>query len=182
MALLVVFNEYLILESEQVALASEFLNRLAEIAPVRIVRGNHDYSVKAKNRKDSVYAIVKSINNPKVIYYDENKIYEESNILFFGYLINRTGNVVFMGAVEGTPEETMMKFFDSLEEEKILSEEGAFPPKDLEYKVGFVHTFFQSFNFSIIFIRSLCWHVGTVKLTSTLDLGEAPSFAEGKIV
>ena len=73
-------NDFLDLQGEQLILASKFLNMLAEIAPVRITRGNHDFSKANKKRTDSVEAIVKSINNPNIIYYNETGFYVDENI------------------------------------------------------------------------------------------------------
>jgi len=73
-------NDFLDLQGEQLILASKFLNMLASIAPVRITRGNHDFSKANKKRTDSVEAIVKSINNPNIIYYNETGFYNDENI------------------------------------------------------------------------------------------------------
>ena len=76
-------NDYLHLEGEQLILANKFLNDLAEIAPVRITRGNHDMRKKNINRVDSVRAIVKTLNNPNVIYYDKTDVFYDDNIAWF---------------------------------------------------------------------------------------------------
>lgn len=73
-------NDYLDLQGEQLILASNFLNMLASIAPVRITRGNHDFSKANKKRTDSVEAIVKSINNPNIIYYNKTGFYVDENV------------------------------------------------------------------------------------------------------
>ena len=73
-------NDFLDLQGEQLILASRFLNMLAEIAPVRITRGNHDFSKANKKRTDSIEAIVKSINNPNIIYYNQTGFYIDENI------------------------------------------------------------------------------------------------------
>ena len=64
-------HDYLDLQGEQLILAHELLNTLASIAPVRITRGNHDCRKKNLKRVDSIKAIVKTLNNPNVIYYDK---------------------------------------------------------------------------------------------------------------
>ena len=74
------FHDYIDLQPEATILASEFLNNLSEIAPVRISRGNHDIRKKALNRVDSIEAIVKSINNPNVIYYNDTGFFEDDNV------------------------------------------------------------------------------------------------------
>jgi energy-coupling factor transporter ATP-binding protein EcfA2 len=73
-------HDYLDLQGEQLILASSFLNRLSEIAPVRITDGNHDMRKKSIKRVNSVRAIVKSINNPNVVYYDKTGFYDDDNI------------------------------------------------------------------------------------------------------
>jgi DNA repair exonuclease SbcCD ATPase subunit len=73
-------HDYLDLQGEQLILASDFLNELAEIAPVRITRGNHDCRKKTLNRVDSVKAIVETLHNPKVIYYDTSDVYYDDNV------------------------------------------------------------------------------------------------------
>ena len=73
-------HDYLDLQGEQLILGSSFLNRLAAIAPVRITRGNHDMRKKSIKRTDSVEAIVKSINNSNIIYYNEIGFFNDENV------------------------------------------------------------------------------------------------------
>ena len=75
-------NDYLHLEGEQLILANKFLYDLAEIAPVRITRGNHDMRKKNIKRVDSVKAIVETLNNPDVVYYDKTGFYQDDNIFW----------------------------------------------------------------------------------------------------
>ena len=74
------YHDYIDLQPEATILACEFLNKLAEIAPVRITRGNHDIRKKSINRIDSIEAIVKSINNPNIIYYNEIGFFDDENV------------------------------------------------------------------------------------------------------
>lgn len=74
------FHDYIDLQPEATILASGFLNKLSEIAPVRITRGNHDIRKKSLKRKDSIEAVVAAINNPKVIYYNETEFFDDGNI------------------------------------------------------------------------------------------------------
>ncbi|MFW6246579.1 MAG: metallophosphoesterase [bacterium] len=76
-------NDYLHLEGEQLILANKFLYDLADIAPVRITRGNHDMRKKNAKRVDSVKAIVKTLNNPNVIYYDKTDVFYDDNVAWF---------------------------------------------------------------------------------------------------
>src|SRR5271157_518439 len=47
-------HDYLDLQGEQLIMASDLLNALSEIAPVRITRGNHDCRKKNLKRVDSI--------------------------------------------------------------------------------------------------------------------------------
>jgi predicted phosphodiesterase len=76
------FNDFLDLQSEQILLAKHFLVNLAKIAPVRITRGNHDVKKKNLKRVDSIEAIVKIIDNPNIIYYNETNFFEDDNIIW----------------------------------------------------------------------------------------------------
>ncbi|MFW5847579.1 MAG: AAA family ATPase [bacterium] len=75
-------HDYLDLQGEQLVLASEFLNNLADIAPVKIIRGNHDIRKKSLKRTDSIEAIVKALQNTKIEYYNETNIYFDENVVW----------------------------------------------------------------------------------------------------
>jgi hypothetical protein len=75
-------HDYLDLQGEQLIMANELLNMLSKIAPVRITRGNHDCRKKNLKRVDSIKAIVKTLNNPDVIYYDKTGFYVDDNIIW----------------------------------------------------------------------------------------------------
>lgn len=74
------FHDYIELQPEANILAGEFLNKLAAIAPVRLVRGNHDIRKKALKRVDSIENVVTLINNPNVIYYNETNFFVDDNV------------------------------------------------------------------------------------------------------
>lgn len=76
-------HDYLDLQGEQLILAHNLLHELSEIAPVRITRGNHDMRKKNLNRVDSVNAIVKTLKNPNIIYYDRTDVFYDDNIAWF---------------------------------------------------------------------------------------------------
>lgn len=76
-------HDYLDLQGEQLIMANELLNELSKIAPVRITRGNHDCRKKNLKRVDSIKAIVKTLNNPNVLYYDKTDVYYDENIAWF---------------------------------------------------------------------------------------------------
>ena len=73
-------HDYLDLQGEQLILASDFLNELSKIAKVIITRGNHDCRKKNLNRVDSVKAIVTTLHNDNVVYYDKTDVYYDENI------------------------------------------------------------------------------------------------------
>jgi DNA repair exonuclease SbcCD ATPase subunit len=75
-------HDYLDLQGEQLILAHELLTELSKIAPVRITRGNHDCRKKNLRRVDSIKAIVKTLNNPEVTYYDKTGFYGDDNIIW----------------------------------------------------------------------------------------------------
>jgi DNA repair exonuclease SbcCD ATPase subunit len=74
------FHDYIDLQPEASILGAEFLNKLAEIAPLRITRGNHDIRKKSLKRIDSIEAVVRQINNPNIEYFNETGFYDEKNI------------------------------------------------------------------------------------------------------
>lgn len=73
-------HNYLDLQGEQLILASKFLNELAKISPVIITRGNHDFRRKNSKRVDSVAAIVRTIDNPNITYYNKTGVYYDENV------------------------------------------------------------------------------------------------------
>ena len=75
-------HDYLDLQGEQLIMAHELLTALSKIAPVRITRGNHDCRKKNLKRVDSVKAIVKTLNNPNVLYYDKTGFYGDDNLVW----------------------------------------------------------------------------------------------------
>jgi DNA repair exonuclease SbcCD nuclease subunit len=75
-------HDYIDLQGEQLIMASNLLNSLSEIAPVRVTRGNHDCRKKNLNRVDSVKAIVDILHNLNVVYYDKTGFYVDDNIIW----------------------------------------------------------------------------------------------------
>ena len=73
-------HDYLDLQGEQLIMAHNFLKELARIAPVRITRGNHDCRKKNLKRVDSIKAIVETLEDADIIYYDKTDIYYDENI------------------------------------------------------------------------------------------------------
>lgn len=73
-------HDYLHLEGEQLIMAHNFLKELAKIAPVRITRGNHDCRKKNLKRVDSIKAIVQTLGDVDVEYYDETGFHVDENV------------------------------------------------------------------------------------------------------
>ena len=76
-------HDYLDLQGEQLILAHNLLHELSEIAPVRITRGNHDMRKKNIKRVDSVKAIVKTLKNSNIVYYDKTDVFYDENVAWF---------------------------------------------------------------------------------------------------
>ena len=76
-------HDYLDLQGEQLIMAYELLSELSKIAPIRIIRGNHDCRKKNLKRIDSIKAIVKTLGNSDVIYYDKTDVYYDDNVAWF---------------------------------------------------------------------------------------------------
>ncbi|MDA3781547.1 MAG: AAA family ATPase [Bacteroidales bacterium] len=73
-------HDYLDLQGEQLIMANNFLKELAKIAPVRITRGNHDCRKKNLKRVDSIKAIVETLGDYDVIYYDKTGFHIDENV------------------------------------------------------------------------------------------------------
>ena len=73
-------HDYLDLQGEQLIMAHWFLSELIKIAPVRITRGNHDCRKKNLKRVDSIKAIVKTLGDVNIKYYDNVGFYDDENI------------------------------------------------------------------------------------------------------
>lgn len=75
-------HDYLDLQGEQLIMANKLLKELAAIAPLRITRGNHDCRKKNLNRIDSIKAIVETLGDYDVIYYDKTGFEVDDNIMW----------------------------------------------------------------------------------------------------
>jgi len=76
------FHDYIKLEGELVVLASEFLNALANVAPVIITRGNHDVARTAPNRTDAIEALVTAMANTNITYFNKTGLYDDLNVVW----------------------------------------------------------------------------------------------------
>ena len=73
-------HDFLDLTGSQIIMCSEFLNNLAKIASIVIIRGNHDLRKSNINKIDSVEAIVRSIGNSNIQYLNETDFFNDNNI------------------------------------------------------------------------------------------------------
>ena len=75
-----IVNDYIDLQGEQLILLGYFFDNLAKIAPVIVIRGNHDHQSKNKNRVDAIEAVLKVVNNSNIYYYNETGFYDDNNV------------------------------------------------------------------------------------------------------
>jgi hypothetical protein len=75
-------NDYINLQGEQLIIMSNFLEKLSEIAPLVITRGNHDFVKKSPKRVDSIEAVTKVLKNKNIHYLNETKMFEDDNIIW----------------------------------------------------------------------------------------------------
>ena len=73
-------NDYLDLQGEQLIMAYNFLKDMSMVAPVRITRGNHDCRKINLNRVDSIEAIVSTLKDYDIKYYNKTGFYTDDNI------------------------------------------------------------------------------------------------------
>jgi DNA repair exonuclease SbcCD nuclease subunit len=76
------FHDYIKLEGEVLVLAAEFLRNLSLIAKVIIIRGNHDISKSTINRTDAIEALVTTMNDYNIVYYNKTGLYEDQNVVW----------------------------------------------------------------------------------------------------
>ena len=79
------FEKFVEISNEAKTLAGDFLHKIASIAKVIIVPGNHDIMKKNKNRINSVYTLVNLIKNPNITYYGNSGFFPDDNIIWVNY-------------------------------------------------------------------------------------------------
>lgn len=84
-------HNYLDLGPEQLVLAKKLLKGLADIAPVRITRGNHDFRKKNIKRMDAIAAIVYQIEGD-IKYYPKTGFYQDENVCWAVWHHGQKGN------------------------------------------------------------------------------------------
>jgi UDP-2,3-diacylglucosamine pyrophosphatase LpxH len=76
------FHDKLNISNETYKLASDFLNNLADIAPLVITRGNHDFNIVRSDRVDCIQTIVDLIKNPGIRYLNRSGYYLDENLIY----------------------------------------------------------------------------------------------------
>lgn len=79
------FHTKIQLTPEAVSLAVEFLKNLSDIAPLHMICGNHDVSLRSNIRLDSITPIVEAINSDRIHYYKQSGIYETEHVVFAAF-------------------------------------------------------------------------------------------------
>ena len=67
---------------EMIELTSVFLSNLAKIAPTLVIDGNHDLNLSNPHRMNSLYPIIKNIDDPDLHYLSESDIYRVADTEF----------------------------------------------------------------------------------------------------
>jgi DNA repair exonuclease SbcCD ATPase subunit/DNA repair exonuclease SbcCD nuclease subunit len=75
------------LSPEMVELASEFLRKLADIAPTLVIAGNHDLNLANQNRMDALSPIIRNLNHYNLTYCRDSGIYEWGGVDFYVHSI-----------------------------------------------------------------------------------------------
>ena len=67
---------------ELIEITSEFLNKLANIKPTIVIKGNHDTNLNNDTRLDTLSPIIKNLNNPNLHYLDKTEVYSIADCNF----------------------------------------------------------------------------------------------------
>lgn len=79
-----IFHDKLNTSNEMYLLAKKIINNITDIAPIVLIRGNHDLNIKNRKRIDSVETLVNLCDNTKntITYYNKSGFYFYDNIIF----------------------------------------------------------------------------------------------------
>jgi len=77
-----IVHDYLALGTEQVKLAKSFLKELSQIGRTIVIRGNHDCLLQNLKRTDAVDAIVDTLEDHDIVYYDETGFFKDENVVW----------------------------------------------------------------------------------------------------
>ena len=110
---------------ELINLMSWWMTETAKICKCVYLIGNHDFLENNMDRMDAITPIVKSLNNPNIIYYKDKGCFEDKNILWCVYSLknnNERPNIplktdkykigLFHGAIEGSTNDFGFVFSD----------------------------------------------------------------------
>lgn len=87
-----IFHSKIHLSPEAIKLAGEFFVKIAKIAPVHVIIGNHDTVIAQKGRIDSVSAVLNLANIDDIYLYTKSGLYEVENIVFGVFDVNDEKN------------------------------------------------------------------------------------------
>jgi len=82
-----VFHSKNRLSPESITLAKTLFTYLGDVAPVRVIVGNHDVNLANPNRMDSISPIIESVDGKTkfpIVYYKESGLYEVGKNLVYG--------------------------------------------------------------------------------------------------
>jgi DNA repair exonuclease SbcCD nuclease subunit len=82
-----IFHQKITISNESLLMCSRFFKRLAEIAPLVIVAGNHDLLENNQDRLDSITPVVGLLDNDNIQYLKGSECYEDGNIVWCNYSV-----------------------------------------------------------------------------------------------
>jgi hypothetical protein len=80
-------HQKIVISNEQLILATWFLRKLEEIAPVILIAGNHDVLENNLGRMDSLSPMVQFLGDKDINYFKESKCYLDENVVWCPYSI-----------------------------------------------------------------------------------------------
>lgn len=118
-------HQKITISNEQLLLTSWFFSKLASIADLIIIPGNHDFLENNTNRVDSITPVVELLSDDRIRYYKDSGIYEDDNVNWVVYSLyqnNRRPEFtkedgrkyygLFHGPVEGLSTDLGFEFED----------------------------------------------------------------------
>ncbi len=76
------FHNFIKVNNEAKALAGWFLRECSEISDIIITVGNHDLSIKTKEKLDSIKVVVDLLNSARIKYLNDTGFYEDENVVY----------------------------------------------------------------------------------------------------
>ncbi len=79
------FHDYIAASNEATLLAGSWLLALSAVAPVIIIRGNHDYDTFRQDRVDSIQTVVDLLDTSRVRYLNTTGFYQDENVVWVAW-------------------------------------------------------------------------------------------------